>query len=79
MFKSSALLATAALAADSVNNYTGTIPGQTTVAVSPKTQPQGTLSNLDIKIQVDQKTKQVTYDYSVSGTFGAAQSAVTEL
>jgi len=27
MFKSSALLATAALAADSVNNYTGTIPG----------------------------------------------------
>ena len=76
MFKSSALLATAALAADSVNNYTGTIPGQTTAA---NTQPQGTLSNLDIKIQVDQKTKQVTYDYSVSGTFGEAQKAETEL
>jgi len=78
MIKSSALLATAALAADSVNNYTGTIPGQAT-AVAPATQTQGSLSDLDVKVQVDQKAKQVTYDYSVSGTFGEAQSERTNL
>ena len=73
MFKSSALLATAALAADSVNNYTGTIPGKTTLTGTEE-QPQGSLSDLSVKVQVDQKTKQVTYDYNVSGTFGAAQT-----
>jgi hypothetical protein len=71
MFKSSALLATAALAADSVNNYTGTIPGDATTKAG---HPQGSLSDLSVKVQVDQKAAQVTYDYNVSGTFGAAQS-----
>jgi len=74
MIKSSALLATAALAADSVNNYTGTIPGQFSIVGPDGYHPQGSLSDLDLKVQVDQKANQVTYDYSVSGTFGEAQS-----
>ena len=49
MFKSSALLATLTLAADSVSNYTGTIPAVTSTGV------WGDLKATNVAVQIDQK------------------------
>ena len=62
MFKSSALLASVAYAADSVNNYTGALPDLAGTG-------RGDLSNVKVAVKVDQKGSQVTIDYTVSGLF----------
>ena len=76
MFESSALFATVALAslfatyasaADSVDNYTGTIAD---VASSTDNEGNASLENLTVAVEVEQKGSQVSYSYAVSGTRG---------
>ena len=58
MFKPSALNTTVASAAESVDNYTGTIADLV-----------GELENMTVAIEVVQTGSQVTYDYTFSGAF----------
>ena len=77
MFESSALFVTVSLAslfatyasaADSVDNYTGTIADYTSGDVNPS------LENMTIAVEVEQKGSQVGYSYTVSGKFVEDQS-----
>ena len=72
MFKSSALLASVAIAATTMDNYTGTI------ADLAGTE-HGNLTNVKVAVEVKQVDAQVTYDYTVSGLFADAASANSDV